>query len=457
MKKVLESGKGGMIMNILKISIRNVTRQKKRSFLLGGAIAFGMFIIITVGSFTTGMTETLKANFTSIMGGHIYILGTESLDSGRVVQRIGDTGNLEEAVKTIDDMVAEYHVRSQVNQAEIIFGSKSANMQLSGVKWDEELQLKDTLIITDGSLDNVDSKGALLIPEKIAEKLDVLPGESVLVRMDTVTGQKNVGEFTVAAIVQEQSSFSFISAGYTGMAYLNELIGLGSDEYQYLNINLKDISRMDDVAARLTNELAKTSLIAVADDSADGERERGHSMMFGGMSPGASAEPWDGTKFAVTTLNDLMEPVLQLVNILNIVSLVLFIILMIITMVGLINTFRMVLIERTREIGTMRAVGMHRGSIRSIFLMEALFLSLFGALGGIMLSLLVTGVTGLIKFTSDSPLGLFLNNGRLQFITNPVTVIAVVVLLSIMTLLAVYLPAKKAAKLKVVDALRAQY
>jgi len=444
-------------MNILKISIRNVTRQKKRSFLLGGAIAFGVFIIITVGSFTTGMTETLKANFTSIMGGHIYILGTETLDSGRVVQRIGDTGDLEKAVKTIDKLVAEYHVRSQVNQAEIIFGSKSANMQLSGVKWDEELQLKDTLIITDGSLDNVESKGALLIPEKIAEKLDVLPGESVLVRMDTVTGQKNVGEFTVAAIVQEQSSFSFISAGYTGMAYLNELIGLGPDEYQYLNINLKDISRMDDVAARLTNELAKTSLIAVADNSADGERERGHSMMFGGMSPGASTEPWDGTKFAVTTLNDIMEPVLQLVNILNMVSLVLFIILMIITMVGLINTFRMVLIERTREIGTMRAVGMHKGSIRNIFLMEALFLSLFGALGGIVFSLLVTWIAGLINFTSDSPLGLFLNNGSLQFITNPASVISVVFLLSIMTLLAVYLPAKKAAKLKVVDALRAQY
>ncbi len=444
-------------MNILKISIRNVTRQKKRSFLLGGAIAFGIFIIITVGSFTTGMTETLKSNFTSIMGGHIYILGTETLDSGRVVQRIGDTGNLEQAVKTIDNLVAGYHVRSQVNQAEIIFGSKSTNMQLSGVKWDEESQLKDTLVITDGSLDSIDTRGTLLIPEKIAEKLDVLPGESVLIRMDTVTGQKNVGEFTVAAIVQEQSSFSFISAGYTGMDYLNELIGLEPDEYQYLNLNLKDMSKMDSVAEKLKIELSKTSLIDTGSDSEDDKREKGHSMMFGGMSPAASEEPWDGTKFSITTLNDVMEPVLQLVSILNIVSIVLFIILMLITMVGLINTFRMVLIERTREIGTMRAVGMHRGSIRSIFLMEALFLSLFGALGGIVLSLLVTGVTGLLKFTSDSPLGLFLNNGRLQFITNPGRVLAVVALLSIMTLLAVYLPAKKAAKLKVVDALRAQY
>ncbi|MCD6397329.1 MAG: ABC transporter permease, partial [Spirochaetaceae bacterium] len=294
-------------MNILKISLRNVTRQKKRSFLLGGAIAFGIFIIITVGSFTTGMTETLKSNFTSIMGGHIYILGTETLDSGRVVQVIGDTANLEKAVSTIDNFVSEYHVRSQVNQAEIIFGSKSATMQLSGVKWDEETQLKDTLIITDGSLDQIESRGSLLIPEKVAEKLDVQPGESVLIRMDTVTGQKNVGEFTVAAIVQEQSSFSFISAGYTGMAYLNELIGLDPDEYQYLNLNLKDMAKMDEVAEKLKSELAKTSLIDTSTDSEDDKREKGHSMMFGGMSPSAAAENWDGTKFSITTLNDIME------------------------------------------------------------------------------------------------------------------------------------------------------
>ena len=130
---------------------------------------------------------------------------------------------------------------------------------------------------------------------------------------------------------------------------------------------------------------------------------------------------------------------------------------MIITMVGLINTFRMVLIERTKEIGTMRAIGMHRGSVRSIFLLEALYLSLFGAAAGILLSFTTTIITGLIRFTSDSALGLFLHNGRLQFITSPGSVIRVVIMLAVMTLLAVYLPARKAAKLRVVDALRAQY
>lgn len=445
-------------MNISKISMRNITRQKKRSILLGGAIAFGIFIIITIGSFTTGMTETLKGNFTSMMGGHIYILGTETLPSGRIVQVIGDTEDLERALDTIDDLVEEYHVRSQVRMGEIIFGSKSVTLQISGIDWNKEQLLKNTLTITDGTLENIESAGSLLIPEKVADKLGVIPGESVLIRMDTITGQKNVGEFTVAAIIQGQESFSFISAGYTEMGYLNELIGLGPDEYQYLNLHLKDIEKMDVVAERLVSELEKTSLVDTGDDeSEEGEEGMRHGMMFGGGFSGAADEPWEGTKFNITTLNDIMEPVLQLVNILNIVSMALFIVLMIITMVGLINTFRMVLIERTREIGTLRAIGMHRGSVRSIFLLEALYLSLFGAAAGVLLSLTTTIITGLIRFTSDSPLGLFLHNGRLQFITSPGSIIRVVIMLSVMTLIAVYLPARKAAKLRVVDALRAQY
>ena len=95
--------------------------------------------------------------------------------------------------------------------------------------------------------------------------------------------------------------------------------------------------------------------------------------------------------------------------------------------------------------------------IWSIFLLEALYLSLFGAAAGILLSFTTTIITGLIRFTSDSALGLFLHNGRLQFITSPGSVIRVVIMLAVMTLLAVYLPARKAAKLRVVDALRAQY
>ncbi|MQY77227.1 MAG: FtsX-like permease family protein [Spirochaeta sp.] len=60
-------------------------------------------------------------------------------------------------------------------------------------------------------------------------------------------------------------------------------------------------------------------------------------------------------------------------------GLVVFILLLVITMVGITNTFRMIMLERTREIGTMRALGMQRGSVRNIFLSEALFIAI-GAL-----------------------------------------------------------------------------
>ena len=62
-------------------------------------------------------------------------------------------------------------------------------------------------------------------------------------------------------------------------------------------------------------------------------------------------------------------------NALKTIGLVIFFILLVITMVGITNTFRMILIERTKEIGTMRAFGMQRHVVRNVFLMEALLLS----------------------------------------------------------------------------------
>ena len=77
-------------MQSAKIAFRNVTRQKKRMVLLGGAIAFGVLIIILIGSFTSGVLENVRENFTGIFGGHIYVSGEELSSTERILSRIGD-------------------------------------------------------------------------------------------------------------------------------------------------------------------------------------------------------------------------------------------------------------------------------------------------------------------------------------------------------------------------------
>ena len=63
-------------------------------------------------------------------------------------------------------------------------------------------------------------------------------------------------------------------------------------------------------------------------------------------------EPWEGIKYQVTTINQIMEPVEAAVSVLRTIGLAIFTILLVITAVGITNTFRMILIERTKEIGT---------------------------------------------------------------------------------------------------------
>ena len=436
-------------MSIVKIAYRNVERQKRRSNLLVGAIAFGVIVIVLVNSLTSGIVNNAQNNFTSLLGGHVYITGQEVLESGRIVNKIDDTEILDQVLPGVEEYITGVFKRSTA-MGEIIFGSKSTRLSFSGVHWDSEEDLLSTLVVSDGNLEHLSDPSSIVLPDSIAEKLGVLVGETVLFRFDTVTGQKNVAEFTIGAIIKDTGSFG-ISSSYGNINYFNPLLGLESDEYQNLNLQLNNIQSMEIVASSLEESIGKLAPLNLGEEE-DAEEGR-HGMMGFGVTQ-TSDEVWEGTRFSIQTLNDYMDVIIQLVAILNGIATGLFVVLLTITMVGLINTFRMILIERTREIGTMRAVGMLRRDIKKIFLLEALFLSLKGALIGIAIAIVLGLGVGFISFPDDSPLVFFLEKGHLSFPVVPLQMLGVVALLSLITLLSAWLPARKAAKLQPADALR---
>lgn len=169
------------------------------------------------------------------------------------------------------------------------------------------------------------------------------------------------------------------------------------------------------------------------------------------------AERWDGTKFSLSTIEDLMAPVLSLVHIMNALSFGVFIIILVIIMVGILNSYRMVMIERTEEIGTMRALGVQRGAVRNIFMAEALTVSALGALGGYIFALTIGAVVMLINFGSSSLLSIFLIHGHFSVALSPLEGLKDFLLICVMSLVAAYLPARRAANLAPAQALRATY
>ena len=218
--------------------------------------------------------------------------------------------------------------------------------------------------------------------------------------------------------------------------------------HQLLHLYLRDPRRSDQEAEVLRARL--TTAPEMEEDENDGPGGFGASV----SRLAEDEEPWEGTRYDVTTIDDVMSQVSDLFRVLDVVSLAVFMILLMITMVGVVNTFRMVLLERVQEIGTMRAVGMQRGGVRCIFLMEAGFTALLGAVAGVLLSGILMLIAGQINLHTDTPLQFFLDDGRLTFAVPPLTMATNLAILLALSLGAAFIPARRAAHLDPAVALR---
>ena len=441
----------------LRIAFRNTGRQKKRTVLLAGAIAFGVLVVTVLNGFTGGVSRNIERALTNLIGGHVYVSGTELTESRLIVNVIraaeGSGAPLAAAVAEVEGRIAEVNRRSRA-LGTLIFGSRQANQFIEGVDWHGEPDFFPSLSLTGGALPGAQQRNALILPQATAERLRVEVGDQVLARVATVTGQQNVGEFVLAATI-EDSGFTAFSSAFVRLDYLGELIGTGAGEFQFLHLYLRDPRQAGSVAEVLRARLPTAP-----------EEERGREAA-GGPPPGVSGafgagvsrlaageEPWQGTRYEITTIDDVMAQASDLFRVLDIVSLVVFLILLTITMVGVVNTFRMVLLERIREIGTMRAVGMQRGTVRAIFLMEAGFIGLLGALAGLVLAAVAMLVLSRLTLDTDTPLQFFLDDGRLTFAVPALSIFANVAILLALSLLAALIPARRAAGMDPAAALR---
>jgi putative ABC transport system permease protein len=465
-------------MRTHQIAFRNLTRQKKRSLLLGGAIAFGLLVITLINGFTAGLRDNLKENLSYTMGGHLFLAGTETSKTGRSLPVIRNDQALKAAL-TEAGLSSLFVTERSVLQATLVFGNKQVVQTVNGVNWGQESFFQERLRLQSGSLEGLKDKRSLILGAAAAKRLKVQVGDSLMAKTTTYTGQQNVDEMIVVGILADAGSVG--SNAYARLDYVNELLNLQPGEYQQLAIYLKDMGTMDQDASRLYDLLKSKVTMnprmgtqqAGAGGSNQWDSSRAGMAMIGGGggapggamrggwggAPGAGgqAQGPQGPRFTLTTLNDLMGPYLSILNVLDTVALGVFLVLLTITMVGVTNTFRMILIERTREIGTLRALGMHRDQVRNLFLWEALQIAVLGAAAGVVLAQVLGRLLTLVPLANTGFLSLFLKADHLGFGGAPLDLVLDVVLLLASSLLAAYFPAKRASRVEPALALRTSY
>lgn len=135
-------------------------------------------------------------------------------------------------------------------------------------------------------------------------------------------------------------------------------------------------------------------------------------------------------------LKGQVDQVLLLINALLVLS-------VLIAVLGIINTLALAVIERTREIGLLRAVGMANRQLRRMIRLEAVIISLYGAILGMGLGV----VLGVALTRSLSGQGI-------DVVSMPLSRIAMFLVIAVVIgVLAALWPARRAAHLQVLDAI----
>lgn len=398
---------------LLKIAWRNIWRNTTRSIVVIIAIALGLWAGVFASAFVQGM---MKQKIESVIAREM---------SDFQFHRPGFT----------DEFLAKLYmpngeeIRSEVAQEESVvhstgrlismgmIGSAKQNggIKIVGVMPDDEAKVTglDTKII-DGAYFSGVKKNPVIISQKVAEKYKVKVRSKVVLTIQDVDGEIISGAFRVAGIYKTDN---------------------GMFDEMNIYVNQDDLRRM----MKIDEGLHEIAVLLNDHDLAE---------------PIATKYQEKYTELEVKPWLDLATGMRMMVDMVGVYIYYIVGIILVALLFSILNTMLMAVLERVREIGMLMAVGMTKGKVFIMIMLETVMLTMIGGPLGLLISwAFVTyfGTNGIDLGGAYTEVGFasiiypYLDNKSYLEVTYMVVIMAV--------LAAIY-PAIKALSLKPVEAIR---
>jgi putative ABC transport system permease protein len=403
---------------VLRAAWRNLLARKLRLLLSTFAIVLGVGFVAGTSIFT----DTLDRSFTAIVDGTV----------GEVIIRPASEDGGDAQFQGLDARTLPASVVDQAAGAEGVVRA-DGNLEVSGV----------FVVDTEGQL--IGGAGAPGIavnyndaPNAAGEQVSTLvdgawPDGANQIALDTGTAEQagySIGETVPLVSVGQDAQFQAELVGTT--EFSTGLIGatltvFDTEELQRLFFDGEDVY---------------TNIWVTGDDLSQEE-----------LRSSVAEEVSDDDIQVLTGQQVADEQKDAIGQVLGFINTFLYVFVIVALVVGsflIVNTFSILVAQRSRELALLRALGASRGQVRRLVLLEALAIALIGSTLGIaagyLIAIAIKAIFGLIGLDlSDSPLAF-----------EPSTLLISYLVGIVVTLVAAYLPARRAAKVSPIEALRDQ-
>lgn len=399
-----------------KLAFRNLARQRRRSAIAIGSVAFGITALILATGFISWIFEDFRDSTIRSHLGHLQIVRPGYHDAGKADPFAFMLPELMppplHATKTFPQIKV---VAPRLSFSGLIsHGDATLSFIGDGVDQNEETAFGTALQISSGdNLSSNDSAG-IIVGEGLARNLGVKVGDRVVLLAKTASGGINAVEVSIRGL------FTTVTKAYDDAALRMPLDTArrllrtrGSHVWVVL---LNDTAQTDTILAELRYKLQESSYQIV---------------------------PWYSLADFYNKTVALYTKQMQGIKL----------IIALIILLSILNTMTTSVMERIGEIGTSMALGIKRVGIIRLFVSEAALIGVLGGGFGLLMGLLLAWVISSIGIPMPPPPGMGRGYTGEILVTTDIAVDAL--LLAVGTTLAASIyPAWRASKMQIVDALR---
>ncbi|MCE8424496.1 MAG: ABC transporter permease [Candidatus Methanoperedens sp.] len=404
-----------------KHAFNMVLHSKLRSWLTITGIVIGVAAVIAIVSIGDGMQQTLNAQLNTLGGDIVTISPGAERGGGMFGMRGGGGGGGSsgpqattkeivlgrsdlQALKGLSDIaLIDTNIRGSVN---ISYFGKTGKVSVTGVDQKVWSQITTSTIQTGRTLDSADQNVIVIGGNLASSYFDQPIGINKMVTI-------NSAAFRVVGILDDQTTSVYMPIQ---MAY-QVIPDKTTDIYDTLVVKIKDQNQLDASISNIQDKLM--------------------------ISRHVTQNKMD---FSVTSRKEMQQARAATMNSMSTFLLAIAAVSLIVGSIGIANTMFTSVLEKTKEIGIMKAIGARNQDILLIFLFNAAFIGLVGGILGIILGTMLSG------FMPALMGGLPMARGTAIVTLNSITM-ALSVSVSV-GILAGIIPAYQASKLKPVDALR---